>query len=359
MALHAFNEALDQAGLRAFHQESPFKADADEALARFQSMRDDLERQVRRGDLTLKIAREQSQAGAEALKASLLRRAEGYSPVPRVFLERLIEATNLRKRTREHMSLEGLQRETNRLLRSSLIEQQLQTRAREFEGRSFVRSMSGGQLAPTLESLLAFHETASHSGDDAALEWARRQLESLRSRVVDPADQRRIDLACDRPDAVNPRIVATYMEAMREREPGEFETFVQQALDSRDANACVASFLLAREAPAGASMRWVRDVLNGLNTFPDAALATLRSVEAEDRSAAGEAARAQADYAIALAEAQLRFAGVEAPSDVELERRARLQSKPVAKLGQPVGLNLERRGLTSEELEAALEDIAD
>ena len=356
MALHAFREALGQAGLRAFHQESPFKADADEALARFQTMRDDLERQVRRGDLTVKLAREQTQAQAETLKATLLKQAEGYSPIPRVFLDRLVEATSLRKRSREHMSLEGLQRETNRLLRSSLVEQQLQNRAREFEGRSFVRSMSGGLPAPTLESLLAFHETASHAGDEAAMEWGRRQLESLRSRIVDPADLRRIDLACDRPESVNPRIVATYMEAMREREPEELETFVQHALDGHDANACVAAFLLAREAPAGSAIRWVRDVLNGLSAFPDTALATLRAVEAEDRSAAAESARAHADYAVALAEAQVRFTGVESPSDAELERRARVLSKPVAKLGQPVGLNLERRGLTREELEAGLED---
>ena len=122
MPLHPFREALGQAGLRAFHHESSFKAEADATLARFQATRDDLERQVRRGDLTLKVAREKTQAAADHLKATLLKQAEGYSPVARVFLDRLIEASNFRRRSREHVSIEGLQRETNRLLRQSLVE---------------------------------------------------------------------------------------------------------------------------------------------------------------------------------------------------------------------------------------------
>ena len=359
MALHPFREALGQAGLRAFHQESAFKAESDAALGRFQACRDDLERQVLRGDLTLKIAREKTQSAADQLKASLRKQAEGYSPVARVFLDRVVEASNLRKRTREQLSLEGLQRETNRLLRLSLVEQQLVNRAREFEGKTYVRSMSGGQPAPTLDSLLAFHETATHAGDEPAREWARRMLEGMRTRVVDAADQRKLDLACERPDAVNPRLVASYMEAMRECDWGEMETFVTEALDGRDANACVAAFLLAREAPAGIAARWVRDVLNGLNQFPDAALETVRSVEAEDRNSDSEAAKVQAEYAVALAEAQVRFTGVETPSDEELARQARIRSKPAAKLGEPLGLALERRGFTTDELETAWADEAE
>jgi hypothetical protein len=219
--------------------------------------------------------------------------------------------------------------------------------------------MTGGQPTPTLDSLLAFHETATHAGDDAAQEWARRQLEGMRSRVVDPVDQRRIDLACDRPEAVNPRLVATYMDAMKDNDSTELENFVAQALEGRDANACVASFLLAREAPAGVAARWVRDVLNGLNNFPDAALSTVRALEADDRNADAEAAKAQAEYAVAVAEAQVRFTGVDTPTDDGLARQARIRAKPTAKLGEPLGLALERRGLTREELEEAWGESVD
>ena len=34
-----------------------------------------------------------------------------------------------------------------------------------------------------VDRLLAFHEEASQAGDEAALEWARRQLEDQRPRV--------------------------------------------------------------------------------------------------------------------------------------------------------------------------------
>ena len=349
MALHPFREALGRQGLHAYHNQSTFKAEADLVLSKFQHLRDGLEQQIRRGDLTVKVARERAAAAASELKGSLLNKAEGFSPIPKVFMDRLVEAGEARKRAREHLSIEGLQRETNRLLRQNLIEQQLQTRVREFEGRTFIRPLTGGQLAPTLDSLLAFNQSAKQGGDDTATEWSRRQLESMRNRVLDTTDQRRIDLACDNPDSVNPRLVASYMESLEEKSAGEMERFVEEAFAERDSNACIAAFLMARDASEGTSARWVRNLLGGLGSFPDAALSTLRSIEADARASDSESARAQADYAIALAEAQVKFNNVEAPSDEELTRQARLKSKPIAKLGEPIGLALDRRGADGNE----------
>lgn len=349
MALNPFREALGQAGLRAFHHETSFKPEADAALGRFQAFRERAEKDVRRGDLTVKVAREKARLAADEMKADLARRAEGYSPVPRVFLDRLVEASNSRRKAKDQMSIEGLQRETNRLLRQTLVEQQLATRAAEFEARTFVRTLPGGKAAPTLDSLLAFHESATQAGDDAALEWARRNLEAIRPRTPEPADQVKIDRACDRPDTVNPRIVASYMEALAGADLAALETFVHESITSRDSNACVAAFILAREAPGGTSVRWVRDVVNGLGEFPETALTTLRTLEAEARAVDGEAARASADYAVALAESQLSLKGVESPTADELARQERLRSKPVARLGEPIGLALDRRGLDPDE----------
>ena len=98
MALNPLRDTLGLAGWSASQHDSSFKPEADAALARFQALRDDLERQVRRGDLTVKIAREQAAAAAARLKADLAAKAEGYSPVPRVFLDRLVEASNARSR---------------------------------------------------------------------------------------------------------------------------------------------------------------------------------------------------------------------------------------------------------------------
>lgn len=349
MPLHPSREALGQSGLRAFQLETSFKPEADAALARFQALRDDLEKQVRRGDLTVKVAREKAAAATAILRDDLKARADGYHATPRVFLDRLLEASGARSKSRDHTSLEGLQRETNRLLRISLVEQQLQTRAREFEGRTFVRRLQGGQPAPTLDSLLAFHETSAQAGDAAAAEWTRRQLEGMRGRVSDPSEVRRIDLACDRPEQVNPRLVTAYLDALQEDDPSAVEGFAVNALESGDANACVAAFVLARAEAGGTAVRWVRDLLNGLSAFPDSALATLRTMEAEARGADGEAARAQVDYAVAVAESQARFEKVEPPTANELLRAERVRSKPVARLGEPIGLALDRRGYLSDE----------
>jgi hypothetical protein len=352
MPLNPTREMLGQAGLHAYHHESTFKSESESALAEFQAFRDALERQVRRGDLTVKVARQKAETAAGQLRASLQKRAEDYSPVPRVFLDRLIEAGNTRKKARDSMSMEGLQRETNRLLRQSLIEQQLQSRAVEFEGRTFIRSMTGGVPAPTVDTLLAYHTEASHAGDEAAVEWTRRQLEGFRSRTVDPDTLRKIDLACDSPEKVNPRLVNTYVEALDGSDPDALETFVSHALEDRDSNACMAAFMLARQAPEGTRPRWVRMVLNGLGSFPDAALNTLRALEAEARAADSESARAQADYAIAVAESIAHLDSVEAPSEAELARQARILSRPVGAPGEPIGLALDRRGLTPEEFAA-------
>jgi len=354
MALNPLRDALAQSGLRASRNDSPFKAETDASLAAFQAIGRELKRRVDLGDLTPKVAREQAAEAAGRVRDDLLKRSEGYSPAPRAFSDRLIEAANARKRARENMSLEGLQRETNRLLRHGLIEQQITTRAAEFEGRAFVRPVGGGTPAPTLHSLLAFHDSALNAGDDTAQEWGRRQLESFRSRVIDPEDVHKIDRVCDRPDQVNPRIVGTYVDAMQGRDAAEMETFVAHSIEGRDANACMAAFVLARQAPEGLSLRWVRSTLNGLNEFPDAALASLRAWEADARRDEADAARAQAEYAAEVAQAEARYPGLEAPSPAALAQHARMMSRPLAASGESIGLAGDRRGLTPEEFQAQL-----
>lgn len=345
MGLSPLRDALAQTAMTAHQRATPFKGDIDSALDAFQSVRAGLERQVRSGDLTIKAARERAYEAAQRLRTHLFEQAESYSPVPRVFLDRLVETSETRRRARGIQSLESLQRENNRLLRQMLIEQQLLNRAAEFEGKAFVRPIQGGAPAPTLESLLLFHESSRQAGDDAAVEWARRQLEAIRPRTVDPNDLHKIDVATDRPDRVNGRIVMRYAEALRGQSNEQIEAFVHEAVESADANACVAAFLLAREASEGISLRWVRETLDGLARFPDSALETLRSREAEARQSDAEAARTSAAFAVAIAEAEARFPDLRPPTEEELARRERVRSLPIAADNEPVGLNLARRGV--------------
>jgi hypothetical protein len=357
--LNPLREILEQLGRKASERPSPFRAEAEAVLASFRDGKRELETKVRRGDLTPKVARAEATQLADGLGRALKQRAQDYSAIPRVFLDRLVEATERRKASAEHASPEVLQRETNRLLRSVLIEQQIQVRQPEFESRSYVRPSAGGQPAPTLDSLLAYHKHASVAGDAAAGEWVRRRLEEQRPLVATPEDHRRIDLATDRPDHVNPRLVAGFVEAMQGRDHEELEQFVSESVASRDTNACMAAFVLAREAPEGSRLRWVRNLLEGVDSFPDAALATLREIEAEARVTEREAAVSQAEFAIAQSENEARLSGLEAPTDAEITRRAAIQGRPVAQPGEAIGLTLDRRGAFASDLRVETTETPD
>jgi hypothetical protein len=352
MSLNPARAGLAGAALAAFPVESPFRAEADAALAGFRSARADLARQVRRGDLTLKIATARATAAAATLRTELAERALGYSATPRVFAERLVAASDARRRLREHGTPEVLQRETVRLLRQNLIEQQLVNRASEFEARAFVRPIHGGAPAPTLDSLLGFHEAAQQAGDDAAAEWARRQLESLRPVLHEPTDVRRVDEATDRPDRINARIVARYVEALRGREDDHLDRFSGEAMGSRDANACAAAYLLAREHPEGLAPQWIRSLVDRLDAFPDAALEALRQWEAEFRQEEARDALAIAEHAAAVAEMEAQLAGVQPAEPAALAREESIRTRPIAEPDQPVGLALKLRGRFEDELPA-------
>jgi hypothetical protein len=348
LVLNPLRDSLSRAGREAQDRSSPFQAEAEAALSGFRAVRGDLERQVRRGDLTVKVARERAASSAADLRDRLLKQSDGFSPIPRAYLDRLVEADQAKKKSRETLSIEGLQRETNKLLRQHLVEQQLQARVSEFEGKTYSRPIAGGVPSPNLDSLLSFHRMAGDSGDEVAVEWSRRQLEGFRNRVFNQDDLRKIDLATDRPDRVNPRIVDVYVEAMKGRSSEDLGTFVEKAVGEGDSNACIAAFVLARQEPEGPRSRWVRNLLSSLAEFPDAALSTLRGLEAEARASEAEAARAQAQFAIARAEAEVNLDGLEAPTERDLERASKMQSKPVARPGEAIGLSLERRGAMDE-----------
>ena len=80
MSLVPNRDVLNPTFLRATGHDTPFRAEADAALASFRALRSDLERQVRRGDLTPKVARQRAADNVEYLRRQLLLKAEGYSP---------------------------------------------------------------------------------------------------------------------------------------------------------------------------------------------------------------------------------------------------------------------------------------
>ena len=130
------------------------------------------------------------------------------------------------------------------------------------------------------------------------------------------------------------------------------ERFALQAIDARDSNACVASYLLAREAPEEVGSSWVRRVLNGLDQVPDAALAMLRSWEVQVGAEEAEAARTEADRVLSIVEAEAALPGLTAPDESEVDRQTRHDHLPPVAPGESIGLALQRRGLSEAEFRA-------
>ncbi|MDX2038524.1 MAG: hypothetical protein SFX72_17895 [Isosphaeraceae bacterium] len=351
MALNPLRQSLQDAGMRAFDAGDGFKPVADAAIDDFRAARADLERKVRNGELTLRTARSKAVEIAGRLAGELARRADERKTAHRPFFDRLVATIDHRRKVRASQPIEQLQRETNRMIAKLLVEQQLQNRSREFEAKTYVRSVIGGDPAPTLDNLLAFHEAASDAGDEAAREWARRKLEEFRPHTLDPEAQAKIDSACDRPDAINPRITRRYLDAIRDRSPETLEEFVAEAVRTKDANACAAAYLAARAGDEGLRPRWVRVLLDSLGEFPDAALEALRKLEAETASEEAQAARTHADFALRKIEAEARLADLQPPTPEEIRRQERLAGLAPAAPGEAIGLALGRRGMLPEDFE--------
>lgn len=345
--------AAQRASFDALNSSNPLRDQADAALAAFRQTRDDLKQQVKRGELTPKIARQRASQSAAELRASLEKRAQEQQATPAdAFLNKLVEVEAQRQAT---PPLEALQQETNRLLRQNLVEQQLQSRLQEFESQAFVRPLNGGRAAPTLQSLLAFHDQATLADDQAAREWARRELEAHRSRVVLQEDRRRIDTACDRPDRVNPAIVSRYLEALENASHDQIERFVTEALQSRDASACCAAFAIARQTTTTAGNLnpeenpLARLVLEGVSRFPDQALASLKQWEAQRQQAEALDVQKAVEAVAALAESESRLSYLKAPSESFLRNQDRMAALPIAEPDQPIGLTLSYRGRAAAE----------
>jgi hypothetical protein len=353
MALNPLRDVLTRSGLEASRFTTPFQAQAQDRLTAYRAARSRLEQEVRRGELTVRVARTRARAEAGALERDLLSLADTFSSRPPALRERLAEVRRARLAAAAAASLESLQRETNRLLRESLLEQQVINRSHEFEGQAYTRPLSGGTAVPTLESLLSFHARATAIEDAPAREWARRQLEAMRERYPDPEDQKRIDLASDRPERVNPSVVARYVDRLTDATEADLDRFAEEAVAAHDASACCAAFSLARsrsdlelEAP------WVARLLRELDRFPEAAITTLWNWETEAREAETEAARAVARFAADQAASESELRGLIAPTEEDLERRARLAARPLASAAEPIGLTASRRGLDAVEFAA-------
>ncbi len=341
---------LGPRGLRTDAADHALRAEGDRALADFRGALADVQRRVRRGDMTPRAARERAAVAAAELRDDLHRRARSFQGAPAPFADGLARERAAREKAGRAPTIDALQRETNELLRTLLVEQQLGTRVGEFESRTFARPIGGGQPVPTVEGLLAFLDESEGQGDATAVEWARRQLAAQRPLVIDEGLARRVDRARRRPHEVDPSAVAEFVAALEDRPAAGLAEFVAQAIAAGDASACVAAFVAARQSGDPADSAGVREVIAGLSRFPRPALDALAGWEQAARLEESDAALERVGYAVASAQAEARLDGLEAPRESDLRRADRILGRTPALAGEPLGLALQRRGLRYDEL---------
>lgn len=335
----------EETAFRALASPPRFARVADDAVRYFEGRRADVLARVRSGDVTPKAAREELAGYAAQIREHLTGNARGLAARSPVFFDVAVKAKEARDRANASPAPDALQRETVRLLRELVVEQQMTTRKAEFEGRAFARRSTTAAPAPTIASVLAFHKRSVEANDDAAVEWSRRQLEALRPLTIDPAELHKIDVATMRPGSPVPHLAETMVERLK-ADPWRIEGFVNEVTKAGaggDATAALAAGMLAREAfeaaegNGAAVPAWAGDFAAKLAGLPTAALAHLVEGLTRDREAEVEASVAHAEHALSTIDRDAALKGVEAPTNAELqaaERGRYLSNKPLVGLPQ-------------------------
>lgn len=303
----------------------------------FRKRREDLAQLVREGEMTLKAARQR----AAELADELVRAVDGMTQKEKaktpILSRKLAEAQRTRSRK---VTAEEAQKKTLELLLHNLTELQIANRKEEFEARTYVKSATNMNPAPSVEKLFAVLDEATESGDAPAIEWCRRSLERLRDFLPDESVRDRIDIACDRPGVLNRRLIQKYREAIAPRlqERGFVEALLDKAVEVSDANACAAIFEIARNAPDLMRSETTEYVATAIERIPDQAI---RFAQRTDREAAAEeAARIErfVETSLAWVERTAQLEEIRQPTEAETRRLERLAGMPPQAIDEPIGL---------------------
>lgn len=307
-------------------------------LADFQQRRLDLVQLVRDGEMTVRAARGRAQELAGELK-TLVEQSVGQARGRRAPIsQRLQESQAFQKKPK---SAEAVQRETLKLLQGNLVELQILNRKAEFEQRTYVRNATSTVPAPSFEKMFELLQESLVKNDPAAVEWVRRQLEQMRPIApLELAD--RLDLACDRPGSINPRLIAKYQAALAERlaEPGLVEAFLDQAVAEGDANACAAVFEMARLQTERFTESAQLKLTALMEQFPEQALAYARQVDSQVARQDAELLDQFEQMSLSYIAHQASFEEVRQPSETEIQQRQRVAELESRAPDQPIGLRV-------------------
>lgn len=214
-------------------------------LTEFKNRRDELAGMVSEGELTLKFANSRTRELAAELNAEIKQAILKHDQNRPVLADSLQKSKSMKLKP---PGADEIQRQSLEMLRANLVELQIANRKSEFESRSFVRNATNQMPTPSVDKLFEMIQDGLKNRDSAAVEWSRRQLEQLRPVVTSENLQQRIDIACDRPDTVNPRILENYRQSISAYldQPQVILTLLDRAVELKDANACIAVYETVR-----------------------------------------------------------------------------------------------------------------
>lgn len=258
------------------------KTRLESRLSDFRDRREQLIGLVREGEMTLRFANARVRELAEGLGSEIRNDLDG------LFQNRSVLATSLQKSVQlknKAQSVDEIQRQSLELLKANLVELQINNRRVEFESKTYDRNATNQLPTPSIDKLFGLLTEASQARDDAAIEWSKRQLEQLQPYVVSENLKDRIDLACDRPDRINHRIVAKYKEQIQEHinNPEMLIALLDKALSVRDANACLAVYKMIRVHSDEISEEFQSQIAGRIEQFSEVVLNYVSEFERQHR----------------------------------------------------------------------------
>ncbi len=324
---------MNQAQFAAMRMPSRFASVTAAAQAEFQGYADGLANEVKRGDRTLKSARELLGQRLSEEVARLNREAQQYTSGGSRYGELVGEALKPKRLAEPKIDPAALMAErqlqaTERVARELEINNRKNHWDDEVSRLDFHRDPAA--KFPSIGVLVDQHALALRSGDASKAEYLKRELAAQQHLVLDPDVRLRVAQVLTPHDEVNPFLVAARVRQIPTLDNARLQQHIAEVLADGNASEAKALYIAAQQAEETATRNqtafpeWTAAVISrdGLSRFPTEVLQHLSDEDTAGLEREREAALAQiAAYQDQAARAA-NLQGVEPPSASRLEEIA-------------------------------------
>jgi hypothetical protein len=306
-------------------------------LDEFQMRRNELYSLVREGEMTLKFANTRVRELSEIVQSKIQDSLNDFRSQTSPLSDALVSAM---KSKQVEESMPHAQKKMLDLLRANLVESQIMNRIKEFESRTYQRNSADQQPTPSVMKLMEMVQKARLDNDDSALEWARRQLEQLRPFVFSETLKDQIDLLTSRPGTVNRDLVEKYKLQIKNywETPRVIQRFLERGIETRDANACLAVFEMARTNQENTPLELIESISKNMKSFPEFVLNYAAECDAIQKVQETEQLSQLETLASAYLDAGSDLGDVEVLTERELGMQRRIEALANSENPAPLGL---------------------